>query len=545
VVQARGPCPRSRAEGPLGAAPVTLRDAGSAMIIAICVVLVATLIGVVAMSETLNGSYSSAVTSKGVQVVAAGRAGEDAVIASVESAVQTDDSYIQSGTGTSAPITCLSLGQASSFNGNIANSSGAGDAAVQAWYTAWYATSGTSEATAISDLGQTISTGTFTAGQCATTATTIMSEANFASQTETWWLAVKVTGATSSTVYNTAKSSVAVLKFTQSVPSLPCAACLGKKTGDDLDLTSSGSFTVTGGNIYDNSSSSPAASISSSGNVTAPTTDVVGTTQTSSSGKFSPTATTGVPQVASFLTMPAAPSLTGNATGGYVYSCPSTSCPAFPTGTTTYSSITLSSSGSASLPAGNYVIGSITVGSSGSLTLGAGNYVIGSISVSSSGHLNMGAGEYVIDGSFTVSSSGSVNAPGVLLYFTCAGSLGVPTACAAPGSAGGGLSLTSSGNVTITPPTSGTYAGITIYQDPNDDTTLNLSSSGSLTVSGTLYAPDAPLTDSSSGSVETLQSVIDVASVALSSSGGLNVDYNASDDYTGEAVQTVQPLEVT
>jgi hypothetical protein len=223
------------------------RDRGSAMVLAIMVVLMATSLGVVGMYETLNGSYSAAVTGKSVQVVAAGRAGEDTVIGSIESEVEADDTYVQSGTGTAEPITCQSGSNTSAFNSNVAGSSGAGDAADQAWYTTSYATSGTSAANAVSNLGQTITSG-WTAGQCGTTATTIMTESNFASQSSPWWLAVKATGSTSSTVYNTAKSSIAVLEFTPqaagTTPSFPDGVYVGN------DLTMSGNFQmneITGG----------------------------------------------------------------------------------------------------------------------------------------------------------------------------------------------------------------------------------------------------------------------------------------------------------
>jgi hypothetical protein len=214
-------------------------DRGSAMIVSIMVVLMATSLGMVGMYETLNGSYSAAVTGKSVQVVAAGRAGEDAGIGSIESEVKADDTYVQTGTGTAEPITCQSGSKTTAFNAGVTASNGAGDSADQAWYSTVYATSGTSAANAASDLGETISSG-WTAGQCATTATTIMTESTFASQSAPWWLAIKSTGSTSSSVYNTAKSSIAVVEFTPeasgSTPSFSDGVYVGN------DLTMSGNF---------------------------------------------------------------------------------------------------------------------------------------------------------------------------------------------------------------------------------------------------------------------------------------------------------------
>ena len=137
-----------------------------------------TMIGVTAMYTTLNGSYSSHVTKKYFQVQTAGQTG-NSDIAAIESAVNTDNTFIQNGTGTAVPLTCSSTTSSSAYNANAAGAGDAADPASKGWYTVAYATSGTSAFAAEAVLGTTVSPG-WTSGTCATTGTTIISESSFA-----------------------------------------------------------------------------------------------------------------------------------------------------------------------------------------------------------------------------------------------------------------------------------------------------------------------------------------------------------------------------
>jgi hypothetical protein len=54
---------------------------------------------------------------------------------------------------------------------------------------------------------------------------------------------------------------------------------------------------------------------------------------------------------------------------------------------------------------------------------------------------------------------------------------------------GDNLDFYNAGVVNLTPPTSGTYKGISIFQPRSDTTEMHLISSNNVTISGTLYAP--------------------------------------------------------
>lgn len=217
-------------------------ERGSAMIIAIMLVLMVSLVGGVAVEESINSAYSAAVTAKGAQLVAAARAGVDAVVGSIEQAAQSDNTYMQSGSGSPLPLTCQSITSSSAYNLAIASITGAANPASAASYTTWYAT-GASSASAVGNLGQSISSG-WTAGQCGSGGTTVMSEATFASETAAWYLAVRSTGAVSSTAYGAGKPVTAVVEFT------PIGA-LENEFAYDLEgftgINNGGDLSVTGG----------------------------------------------------------------------------------------------------------------------------------------------------------------------------------------------------------------------------------------------------------------------------------------------------------
>jgi hypothetical protein len=109
--------------------------------------------------------------------------------------------------------------------------------------------------------------------------------------------------------------------------------------------------------------------------------------------------------------------------------------------------------------------GNVSVGGTTSLTINPGVYT--QISVTGTGKLTLNPGIYVIaGGGFTVSGNAVVNGSGVLIYN--AGSA-FPNA----GGTFGPLALGGNSTVILTPPATGAYAGIDIFQ--SRDNTLPLS----------------------------------------------------------------------
>src|SRR5207302_10363841 len=100
--------------------------------------------------------------------------------------------------------------------------------------------------------------------------------------------------------------------------------------------------------------------------------------------------------------------------------------------------------------------------------------------------LNMNPGVYVIlGGGFAVSNSASVNGQGVMIYNT------------GSGSTFGAISLSSSGKINLSAPTSPPYpggsAGVLIFQPYANTRALSFNASSVVGLNGTIYAPAALL----------------------------------------------------
>lgn len=104
------------------------------------------------------------------------------------------------------------------------------------------------------------------------------------------------------------------------------------------------------------------------------------------------------------------------------------------------------------------------------------------ITVPNGSALTLTAGTYVVTGALTV-SGGSLTGNGVTIYLACSA---YPTACASGGAAGGAINL-SSGSLSLTAPTSGTYNGISVFGDRHNTATSTVGN-GTITVGGTWYA---------------------------------------------------------
>jgi Flp pilus assembly protein TadG len=101
------------------------------------------------------------------------------------------------------------------------------------------------------------------------------------------------------------------------------------------------------------------------------------------------------------------------------------------------------------------------------------------ISITGNGTVNFPAGTYVLDGgSFTCHGTPTISGTGVTFYFT------------------NGATFDCSGNDTVqfSAPSSGTYAGILFYQDPNDTAGPTIGGNTGTTYDGILYFPKSQVT---------------------------------------------------
>ena len=287
------------------------------------------------------------------------------------------------------------------------------------------------------------------------------------------------------------------------------AGCLWTlaRLGNDVALTGSGSITASNCDIYDDSSASNALTLTGSGSISAKEIGIVGNYNKTGSGSITPNPpTTGIAPAADPLSSLPAPTITtGTCTGTSAQCNPSnTGSGSLPVSPGTYTSITNTGSGTMTLSAGNYVItGDLKNTGSGSLILGAGNYSIGgNFSSTGSSSLTLGAGLYTVGGNLALTGSGSLTGVGVSFYTQ------------------GATTVTGSGNMDLTAPTSGADNGILFFQSRTDSDAMSITGSGGDVIQGIVYAPDAPLTLTGSGSMSVSLDII-VDSLNVTGSGSV------------------------
>jgi Flp pilus assembly protein TadG len=246
--------------------------------------------------------------------------------------------------------------------------------------------------------------------------------------------------------FNRNSMTVTARAVATTVPSPACVYTLSP-TGTDINLTGSGSLTISNCGIIDDSSSGSALSLTGSGSITAQSIGIVGNFSKTGSGSLSPNPPTiGITSVPDPLSSLSPPSLTGvsclpdpNFTG----SSAQTLGPATPGGTVCYNGITIKGSGS----------------------------------------ITFNPGLYIINGDFKASGSGSLTGTGGVTFYLPSGTLAV----------------TGSGSLNFTAPTVGSYSGILFYQNPLDTNTASFTGSGGSVLNGIFYLPAAQLKLTGSG----------------------------------------------
>lgn len=147
-------------------------------------------------------------------------------------------------------------------------------------------------------------------------------------------------------------------------------------------------------------------------------------------------------------------------------------------------------------------------------TLNPGVYY-GGISIGSGGNVTMSPGVYVMaGGGFAVSANGQIpTATGVTIYNTCAPVL-IGSGCQTSGlGAYGAISISANRPINMSAPTSGTYAGIVIFQARDNGVALSFTAGAAGSIDGLIYAPIAQL--SMSGNADLLKSQLVVGSINL------------------------------
>jgi hypothetical protein len=214
-----------------------------------------------------------------------------------------------------------------------------------------------------------------------------------------------------------------------------------------LSLSGSGTITANNGAAIEiNSTSSSAGALSDGGTITAAEFDVVGGLKVTGTGRFVGPVfhRAASPDPLATLPVPAAPSPNFSA---------------------------------------------VNYGGSGKLTLQPGTYV-GGIKNSGSGQIILAPGLYYLQGGgLTITGAGSITGTGVVIYNAAA-------------SSSDGIKLSGTGDsLNLSAPTSGTYAGIVIFQSRSATAPLTITNNSVFNVTGTVYEASATLTVTGSPSL--------------------------------------------
>jgi RHS repeat-associated protein len=249
---------------------------------------------------------------------------------------------------------------------------------------------------------------------------------------------------------------------------------LSSSAAGALTISGNGYLQVSGAVDVDSSSSS---AISASGNavISAGIIQAVGNVQTSGNAHLSPAPVTGVASFGDPLANLAVPSAS---TYGLTYQ----------------GSVNLSGNSAQTINPGIY--SQITVSGNGKLTLNPGIYIL--------------AG-----GGFTVTGNGTVSGSGVLLYNAGSNYLGSVNSS-------GSFNLSGNGNVSLTPMTTGAYAGILLFQARDNTCAVSLTGNANNMPGGVIYAPAAPLTLSGNGH---FQLTFVINTLRISGNGGGGADH--------------------
>jgi len=155
-------------------------------------------------------------------------------------------------------------------------------------------------------------------------------------------------------------------------------------------------------------------------------------------------------------------------------------------------------------------------------TLSPGTYC-GGIVTSGTETITMNPGLYIIKSGITESGSPTFNGSGVTLYFNT-----------------GGITGSGTGGFNLTAPTTGTYAGIALYEDRSDTSGITLSGSTGTNVSGVVYMPKGNLTYSGFSGTSGVATTLVVNNIIFSGTTYINNAATSAYGGSGCPVRLIQ-----
>jgi hypothetical protein len=147
-----------------------------------------------------------------------------------------------------------------------------------------------------------------------------------------------------------------------------------------------------------------------------------------------------------------------------------------------------------------------------SLTLNPGVYN-GGFSMSGQSSITLNPGVYYINGGgINMSGGSSITGNGVFIYNT----------------GGGSINLTGTGGISLSPMTSGAYAGITMFQDRASTNSVSMSGTSNISNTGTFYFPSATVDLTGTSGVATFGAQFIVNKIAFTGTAGIDINYDNS-----------------
>jgi hypothetical protein len=382
----------------------------------------------------------------------------------------------------------------------------------------------------------TAATVTKTYGQTVTFSSTAFSESGLVNGNT-------ITGVTETSTGSSASATVGTYPI---VPSAAVGSGLGNYTITYVNGTLTVNLSASGASVYVlDPSAGGALSLSGTASINVAGDVVVDSNSSSAilaSGSTKVTATSGVLVVGSVSKSGAASVTktgTPGATGDPLASLP---LPGSPT-LTNYGSETVSGNSVATIGPGIY--SQITVTGSGKLTMSPGTYIIqsGGFTASGAAVVSFGAGSYILEGGgFSVTGSAAISGTGVTIFNV--GSSYNPST-GTDGGSFGAVTLSGAGTVSLSPPSSGTYAGILMYQARDNAKALTFSGSAMQGITGTIYAAAAQLVQSGNAQIGNSSSPISIIVDTLTMSGSVVANALTLSSPAGSVAYTPAQIRAT
>jgi Flp pilus assembly protein TadG len=151
----------------------------------------------------------------------------------------------------------------------------------------------------------------------------------------------------------------------------------------------------------------------------------------------------------------------------------------------------------------------------GTQSLSPGTYC-GPVILSGNVAATLSSGTYIFEGGLSVSGAASINGNGVTIY-----------------QPSGALNINTTGSVTLTPPATGTYQGITIFQNASDAASGTIAAA-TQNIQGVIYMPTAQLTLSGNSKSIVTTATIVVGNLVIA--GNVTINFPTSTSYTPHVV---------